>query len=34
MKHLAAQYLAAAVINFLQAEKDNSHTNLGFDPDK
>jgi len=29
--HLAAQYLAAAGISFLEKEPDDSHTNLGFD---
>lgn len=28
--HLAAQYLAAAGISFLEKKKDYSHTNLGF----
>jgi len=28
--HLAAQYLAAAGISFLDAKADDSHTNLGF----
>mgnify|MGYP003624184957 CR=1 FL=1 len=28
--HLAAQYLAAAGISFLEKEPDDSHTNLGF----
>lgn len=28
--HLAAQYLAAAGISFLEKESDDSHTNLGF----
>lgn len=31
MMHLAAQYLATAAISFLEAEKDDSHTNIGFD---
>ncbi len=30
MTHIAAQYLAAAGISFLKAEKDDSHTNLQF----
>ncbi len=30
MMHLAAQYLAAAGISFVQKEADDSHTNLGF----
>ena len=30
MMHLAAQYLAAAGISFLEKEADDSHTNLGF----
>ncbi|MRI01296.1 hypothetical protein GH721_12210 [Kriegella sp. EG-1] len=29
--HLAAQYLAAAGISFLDKKDDDSHTNLGFD---
>lgn len=29
--HMAAQYLAAANINFVNKEPDDSHTNLGFD---
>lgn len=29
--HLAAQYLAAAGISFLEKEQDDSHTNLAFD---
>ena len=29
--HLAAQYLAAAGISFLEKQPDDSHTNLGFD---
>jgi len=29
--HLAAQYLAAAGISFLDKKADDSHTNLGFD---
>ncbi|WP_405369329.1 hypothetical protein [Nonlabens sp. Asnod2-A12] len=29
--HLAAQYLAAAGISFLEKKADDSHTNLGFD---
>jgi hypothetical protein len=29
--HLAAQYLAAAGISFLEKKPDDSHTNLGFD---
>ena len=28
--HLAAQYLAAAGISFLEKKDDDSHTNLGF----
>ncbi|MCK8521437.1 hypothetical protein M0D21_07655 [Aquimarina sp. D1M17] len=28
--HLAAQYLAAAGINFIEKKEDDSHTNLGF----
>ncbi len=28
--HLAAQYLAAAAISFLEKKEDDSHTNLGF----
>ena len=31
--HLAAQYLAAAGISFLDKKEDDSHTNLGFDTD-
>ncbi|MEO9894162.1 hypothetical protein [Aurantibacter sp.] len=31
MIHLAAQYLAAAGISFLDEKDDDSHTNLGFD---
>lgn len=31
--HLAAQYLAAANISFLEKKADDSHTNLGFDVD-
>ncbi|MEH6535337.1 MAG: hypothetical protein V7719_03015 [Psychroserpens sp.] len=31
--HLAAQYLAAAGISFLNKESDDSHTNLGFNTD-
>ena len=31
--HLAAQYLAAAGISFLEKRDDDSHTNLGFDTD-
>lgn len=31
--HLAAQYLAAANINFVTKEADDSHTNLGFNID-
>jgi hypothetical protein len=30
--HLAAQYLAAAGISFVEKQDDDSHTNLGFDP--
>lgn len=30
MMHLAAQYLAAAGINFVDKKDDDSHTNLGF----
>lgn len=30
MLHLAAQYLAAAGINFVPKKEDDSHTNLGF----
>ncbi len=29
--HLAAQYLAAANMSFLEKKEDDSHTNLGFD---
>ena len=29
--HMAAQYLAAAGISFLEKKDDDSHTNLGFD---
>ncbi|MFT5819810.1 MAG: hypothetical protein ACI8ZM_001035 [Crocinitomix sp.] len=32
--HLAAQYLAAAGISFLNKEPDDSHTNLGWNSDK
>lgn len=32
--HLAAQYLAAAGISFLDKKEDDSHTNLGFSVDK
>lgn len=32
--HLAAQYLAAAGISFLDKKEDDSHTNLGFSPEK
>lgn len=32
--HLAAQYLAAANINFVTKEADDSHTNLGFNIDR
>ncbi len=32
--HLAAQYLAAAGISFLDKKEDDSHTNLGFDTEK
>lgn len=31
--HMAAQYLAAAGISFLNKESDDSHTNLGFNTD-
>ena len=31
--HLAAQYLAAAAIHFVEKRDDDSHTNLGFDPE-
>ncbi len=31
--HLAAQYLAAAAIHFVEKRDDDSHTNLGFDSD-
>jgi len=31
--HLAAQYLAAAGISFLDKKEDDSHTNLGFNSD-
>ncbi|MDB2606961.1 hypothetical protein N9Y48_04220 [Zobellia sp.] len=31
--HLAAQYLAAAGISFLDKKEDDSHTNLGFNTD-
>ncbi|QCX38999.1 hypothetical protein FF125_11335 [Aureibaculum algae] len=34
MIHLAAQYLAAAGISFLDKKQDDSHTNLGFDAKK
>lgn len=30
--HIAAQYLAAAGISFLEKQNDDSHTNLGWDP--
>ena len=30
--HLAAQYLAAFAINYVVPNEDDSHTNLGFDP--
>ncbi len=30
MLHLAAQYLAAAGISFLEKKEDDSHTNIGF----
>lgn len=30
--HLVAQYLAAFGINYVNPNKDDSHTNLGFDP--
>ncbi len=32
--HLAAQYLAAAGINFLDKKADDSHTNVGFNVEK
>ncbi|WP_025667160.1 hypothetical protein [Aquimarina megaterium] len=32
--HLAAQYLAAAGISFLENKSDDSHTNLGFSTDR
>ncbi len=32
--HIAAQYLAAAQISFLDKKDDDSHTNLGFDTQK
>lgn len=32
--HLAAQYLAAAGISFVDAKDDDSHTNLGYDLQK
>ncbi len=32
--HLAAQYLAAAGISFLEKKSDDSHTNLGFSTEK
>jgi len=32
MMHLAAQYLATAAISFLEKKDDDSHTNLGFNP--
>lgn len=32
--HLAAQYLAAAGINFVPKKEDDSHTNLGFSIEK
>ncbi|WP_024771801.1 hypothetical protein [Aquimarina macrocephali] len=32
--HLAAQYLAAAGISFLEKKNDDSHTNLGFSIEK
>jgi hypothetical protein len=32
--HLAAQYLAAAGISFLDKKADDSHTNLGFDTER
>jgi len=31
--HLASQYLAAAGISFVTPKDDDSHTNLGFDPE-
>lgn len=31
--HLAAQYLATAAISFINAKEDDSHTNMGFDPE-
>ncbi|WP_339841698.1 hypothetical protein [uncultured Maribacter sp.] len=34
MMHLAAQYLAAAGISFVDKQDDDSHTNLGFSIDK
>ncbi len=32
--HLAAQYLATANKSFVVPKSDDSHTNLGFDPEK
>ncbi len=32
MMHLAAQYLAAAGISFVEKQEDDSHTNFGFTP--
>ncbi|MDO6472621.1 hypothetical protein [Maribacter sp. 1_MG-2023] len=34
MMHLAAQYLAAAGISFVEKKADDSHTNLGWSTDK
>lgn len=34
MMHLAAQYLAAAGISFVEKKADYSHTNLGWSIDK
>ncbi|MEH6512540.1 MAG: hypothetical protein V7670_13840 [Maribacter arcticus] len=34
MMHLAAQYLAAAGISFVEKKADDSHTNLGWSIDK
>jgi hypothetical protein len=31
--HIAAQYLAAANMSFLEKKADDSHTNLGFNTD-
>ncbi|WP_035335775.1 hypothetical protein [Dokdonia sp. PRO95] len=32
--HIASQYLAAAGISFLPKKEDDSHTNLGFNPEE